>query len=79
MELPKIPFFLFGMGGRRKMLYKAGALLDPATGEVIQQWDIRAEKVEPADYAVHLETRRARLHLRGRGSLLGGNRCCSTN
>jgi len=56
MELPKVPFFLFGMGGRRKVLYKQGALLDPTTGQVIRQWDVRGERIEPAEYAVHLET-----------------------
>jgi hypothetical protein len=55
-RLPDVSFFLFGMGGRRKVLYKAGALLDLTTGEVIRQWDVRGERIEPAAYAVHLET-----------------------
>lgn len=38
------------------MLYKRGALLDPASGAVIRQWDVRSERIEPARYAVHLET-----------------------
>jgi hypothetical protein len=56
MRLPGTPFFLLGMGGREKVLYRAGALLDPTTGEVIRQWEVRSERVEPAAYAVHLET-----------------------
>jgi len=55
-RLPDVPFFLLGMGGREKMLYKQGALLDPTTGRVIRQWDVRSERIDPAAYAVHLET-----------------------
>ena len=33
MKLPEGEWMLFGMGGRRKLLYKAGVLSDALTGE----------------------------------------------
>jgi len=33
MRLPECSFYLFGMGDRRKLLYRGGALLDALTGE----------------------------------------------
>lgn len=36
MRLPRCPFYLFGMGVRRKLLYRRGELLDALTGEVLR-------------------------------------------
>lgn len=56
-QLPEVPFFLFGMGGRRKWLYKDGAFADALTGQVVRRWEVAAERIVPAEYAVHLETK----------------------
>ena len=55
-QLPEVPFFLFGMGGRRKLLYKGGVLLDAMTGEVVRRWEVASERLVPAEYAVYLQT-----------------------
>ncbi len=57
MQLPNMAFFLFGMGGRRKWLYKDGAFADALTGQVVRRWEVAAERIVPAEYAVHLETK----------------------
>jgi len=36
MRLPRCPFYLLGMGFRRKLLYRRGELLDALTGEVLR-------------------------------------------
>ena len=36
--MPDVPFFLFGMGARPKLVYKSGSLLEPTTGTVLRQW-----------------------------------------
>ncbi len=56
-QLPEVPFFLFGMGGRRKLLYKDGAFADALTGQVVRRWEVAAERIVPAEYALHLETK----------------------
>ncbi len=55
-ELPAISFFLFGMGDRRKMIYKDGQLRDAVTGEVLRKWPVKRELILPPDYTVELET-----------------------
>lgn len=55
-HLPAVSFYLFGMGARRKMLYRAGKLLDACSGEVIRLWEVTAEQIFPAEYAVRLLT-----------------------
>lgn len=57
LELPGSDFFLFGMGPRRKLLYRAGALSDALSGELLQRWDVAGECRTPADYALRLRTR----------------------
>jgi hypothetical protein len=57
MDLPETHFFLFGMGDRPKMLYRAGQLLDAATGQPIARWPIRSERILPADYRVEMSHR----------------------
>jgi hypothetical protein len=49
-------FFLFGMGSRRKLLYKAGQLLDALTLAPLKQWQVLEERVEPAEYRLGLST-----------------------
>ena len=56
MQLPERPFYLFGMGQRRKLLYRDGVLSDLLTGEVIGQWDVASQTIFPDEYSVLLET-----------------------
>ena len=51
-ELPNEKFFLFGMGLRTKLLYKAGTLMNAASGAVIRKWDVAEEIILPHDYSV---------------------------
>lgn len=55
-EMPNIPFFLFGMGDRRKFIYRNGTLLDAKTGDRIRQWKVKKEWIIPSEYWVRLET-----------------------
>ena len=49
-------FMLFGMGLRRKLVYRTGGLLlDAQTLEPVQQWEIQGERFEPGNHAVTLE------------------------
>jgi len=50
------PFYLLGMGPRRKLLYRDGTLSDLHTGEVLRSWHATAELIEPCDYSVRLDT-----------------------
>ena len=56
-DLPDQKFFLFGMGLRTKLLYKAGALLNAHSGQLIRQWDVSDEIILPAEYSVVLRTK----------------------
>lgn len=60
-ELPQVPFFLFGMGGRGKWLYRDGALLELPGGREIRRWDVAEERIVPSAYAVALKLRDGRL------------------
>ncbi len=55
-DAPREPFFLFGMGPRRKLLYKAGRLSDARTGDILRAWDVERETISPAAYEVSLRT-----------------------
>lgn len=55
MRTPINCFYLFGMGNRRKMLYKEGKLIDALSGQVIQEWKIISENIYPSEYRVVLE------------------------
>ncbi len=51
------PFFLFGFGPRRKLIYRAGLLLDTVSGELIERWDVRgAADIDPAEYRVSFDS-----------------------
>ncbi|HOF18259.1 MAG TPA: hypothetical protein PK082_05060 [Phycisphaerae bacterium] len=56
VTFPEAKFYLFGMGGRRKMLYHAGVLRDALSGELIRQWDVAREKIDWRTYSVLIET-----------------------
>jgi hypothetical protein len=56
MRLPECPFFLFGAGNRRKLLYRSGALRDALTAQSLRSWRVTAERILPARYRVEIET-----------------------
>lgn len=62
MKLPHPPFFLFGMGNRRKLLYKAGALYDALTGELLRSWSPVHEQFLPHEYTVKWQSRENRVY-----------------
>jgi len=55
-RLPDVPFFLFGMGSRPKLVYKSGSLLDSSTGKMLRQWLVKSETIVPPDYCVSITT-----------------------
>ena len=57
MRLPDCKFYLFGMGNRRKILYKQGMLLDAQTGETIRRWDVSSDNIHLSEYAVKVKTK----------------------
>jgi hypothetical protein len=54
MDVPHIPFFLFGMGQRTKLLYRRGELLNAQSGRTVRRWDMAAESILPGEYRVEL-------------------------
>lgn len=52
MILADHPFFLFGCGPRRKLLYREGELLDARTGEVIKRWNAASTVIRPGELLV---------------------------
>jgi len=60
-HLPDVPFFLFGMGPRPKLVYKSGSLLEPTTGKVLRHWSVKSETIVPPDYCVSITTAGATL------------------
>lgn len=60
MMLPQRAFFLFGMGARRKLLYRAGVLCDAMNGALIEKWDVAAQRIRASEYAVELVEHRGR-------------------
>ena len=57
-NLPGVPFYLFGMGPRAKLIYQKGVLKEALSGKVIRKWDISTEQIIPSEYAVLLWTDR---------------------
>ena len=55
-DMPDVKFFLFGMGNRTKLIYKAGKLINSFTGKVAYEWQIKNETIIPNDYRVNIET-----------------------
>lgn len=60
MKIPHQPYFLFGMGNRRKLLYKGGALYDALTGEILRSWNPIEEQILPHEFKVKWQTREGR-------------------
>jgi hypothetical protein len=56
-NLPPVSFFLFGMGPRRKLIYRDGVLKDALSGEILRCWDVDAEVILPPEYAVYIQVR----------------------
>jgi len=56
VQLPKVNFFLFGMGNRDKFLYRDGTLFNALTGEAVRQWEMVKETILPCEYKVKLNT-----------------------
>jgi hypothetical protein len=56
VDLPECPFLLFGMGDRRKMLFRDGTLSDARTGDVIRRWEPVGVTIRPSWYRVELDT-----------------------
>ncbi len=55
-DLPDVPFFQFGMGNRKKLIYKNGKLYDPFTGNLYQAWEVKSETLIPNEYRVDILT-----------------------
>lgn len=52
---------LFGMGARRKFVYKPGGeLLDAITFDLVRKWEVASESFEPSEYSVSIETKDSR-------------------
>lgn len=56
--LPRVDFFLFGMGDRKKFLYVDGSLREAITGAPIDQWSVEEAIIVPDLYTVALKTDR---------------------
>jgi hypothetical protein len=54
VDLPDVPFFLFGMGRRTKLLYKEGSLIDVASRRTLRSWPVRKATIVPPAYSVFL-------------------------
>lgn len=57
VDMPDVPFYLFGMGNREKLLYKQGKLFNAISGEVLFTWDVKSDVIFPNEYTVLLETK----------------------
>lgn len=60
---PGEPFFLFGAGARRKLLYTRGVLADALTAEVVARWDAENVHYDPASCALELTAAGTRVRL----------------
>ena len=56
---PGRPFYLFGAGHRRKLLYAGGVLMDALTREPLRRWDVTGERLTEAG-ALELTTAEGR-------------------
>ena len=55
--LPKVNFYLFGMGNREKLIYKNGALYNAFTNKLVYKWDVEEEVIAPHIYSVAIKTK----------------------
>jgi hypothetical protein len=53
------PFFLFGMGNRRKFIYNQGQLTDLFSGKVLFNCQFSHEAFQPEEYRVQVITKAA--------------------
>jgi hypothetical protein len=51
-KMPDVRFYLFGMGGRPKLLYKNGELQNALTGMVLKKWPVRKDLILPHEYKI---------------------------
>jgi hypothetical protein len=56
-HIPSVRFFLFGMGGRQKLVYRDGALYEARTGAVMHRWELVRDLIVPPAYTVAIETK----------------------
>lgn len=56
IPVPAVPFFAFGMGDRRRLLYLRGRLYDAVTNATLYSWSVAAELLLPPDYTVLINT-----------------------
>lgn len=54
-NLPEQKFFMFGMGNRKKIIYKNFKLIDAMTGETIKTFNGKEETIIPEDYTVKIK------------------------
>ncbi len=50
------PFYYFGMGNRRKIIYENGVLKDAFSGKVIKSWKVKYDLIVPNEYQVIIKT-----------------------
>lgn len=55
-QMPAINFYLFGMGNRKKLVYKNGCLINAISGDTLYRWHVKRELIAPSDYYVYLQT-----------------------
>lgn len=60
MKPPDRAFYLFGMGNRRKLLYRAGRVVDVFRAETLRSWHVAEERIVPTEYRVDLRIRAGR-------------------
>lgn len=56
-HLPKVDFYLFGMGFRDKLIYKNGVIYRAITGEIVKKWDVEEEIIAPHHYTVAIKSK----------------------
>lgn len=59
-KMPDVDFYLFGMGDRKKMVYKDGYLLDAVSGNSLYHWNVQSQLIVPSEYYVYLKTKEGR-------------------
>lgn len=55
-SMPPIDFYLFGMGDRKKMLYKNGSLIEAVSADTLYHWNVKSSLIVPSEYYVYIKT-----------------------
>ncbi|MDX2019908.1 MAG: hypothetical protein SF187_06685 [Deltaproteobacteria bacterium] len=55
--LPAVSFFLFGMGDRKKLVYRDGKIFDARSKAVLRDFDVTEELIVPSAFTVLLRTK----------------------